>query len=108
MPPAVLLDLLHALPVSRLVRLAPGTSLAQAGHLVLLAGALAPASAAACDLAAPAERLYAPGIVPWLTHTRFSFVAAAAARQAVAWAAGSEGATLLLCARGGGDETGVR
>lgn len=102
LPRAVLLDLLQALPVARLVRLAPGGTLDQSCHLVLLAGSLAPASAAARDLAAPAEQLHAPGVVPWLSHTRFSFVAAAA-RQAAAWAAGPQGAMLLLC---NGDEAG--
>lgn len=94
---AVLLDLLHAIPKAGMVRLAPGEEYQQGTHMLLLQGSLESAGAAG------EEPVPAPAVLPWLTHHRFSFVAALAAsqQQQLHWTAGGSGATLMVCSSDG-------
>jgi hypothetical protein len=93
----VLLDLLHAIPTAGMVRLAPGEEYQQGTHVLLLQGSLESAGAAG------EEPVPAPALLPWLTHHRFSFVAALAAsqQQQLHWTAGSSGVTLMVCSSDG-------
>lgn len=88
--------MLHHMSQAELVRLRQGQLLQQGSHIILLQGSVTPGNAAADELAS--AKLHAPGLVPWLSRTRFSFVAKTMT-QIAAWVGGPEGATLLLCSQ---------